>query len=102
MDKFSSFLFRAWNLHDIYQKRETKTSYGTPKTLGHFYGDAKEVRSGGIVRVWQNPNSSSLHFSVNGLDQGIAVKQIPEFLYGFVRVASRGTPGTIRITTFPG
>ena len=99
---FFSFASRMWNLHCrlICRRRLNPASRCNPsKMIMPFSGDANAVKTASIVGVFRDTKTKTIHFSVNGNDQGVALQNIPRSIHGFLHLRSQG--GKICATLMP-
>lgn len=88
-----------WNTNSVYKDHLTQGGTSIPVKINSFYGCSKLIKKGSLLGVYRE-RSGSLHITIDGVDLGVAAKNIPgpDGLFGYVRIAVTGRTGRIKIT----
>ena len=88
---------RYWNTKSVYKGHWTAGGTSIPDEIKPFYGCSTEIKKGSLLGVYREKNGN-LHFTIDSIDQGIAARNVPDTLYGFVRISASGSSGRIKVT----
>ena len=91
------FVARYWNTKSVYKDHLTQGRTSIPDEIKSFYGCSKEIKKGSLLGVYRERNGC-LHVTIDGVDQGVAARNVPDNLFGYVRIAVAGKTGRIKIT----